>query len=191
MYNIKKILEKFVPKTVPELYILLGLILCGALYSQYINMVKRVTQMNIEAFFSKIYTVAFRLTGDERLAGDMSSAAVIEALKELGKNGCITEYTVQRAVLKVCVMFLEEPGIYLDGIANGGPGYDDVQLLQEGLLSLNSVSRVIVIWRDVLGFRLNDILPALNLDRAEANEKLNSGRGQLVEYFAGNTSKIK
>lgn len=42
--------------------------------------------MDINLFFKKIYAVAFRLTGEEQIAEEISSQAIVHTFKDMNKD---------------------------------------------------------------------------------------------------------
>ncbi|MDD3227263.1 MAG: hypothetical protein PHG56_06955, partial [Tissierellia bacterium] len=107
--------------------------------------------MNMELFYKKVYTVAFRLTGDEKNAEDMAVSAIINISKQLNEDFTARENEFQLTIIELIEVFLNTQLPYYN---NKG--------IQSSLLKLKPTSRAIVIWRDVLGYKLKDNIPIAN-----------------------------
>src|SRR5690554_4797971 len=57
--------------------------------------------MNMELFYKKVYTVAFRLTGDEKNAEDMAVSAIIKISKQLKEDFTATENVFQLTIIEL------------------------------------------------------------------------------------------
>jgi DNA-directed RNA polymerase specialized sigma24 family protein len=152
----------------------------------------RGTKMDIEVYFKKIYTVAFRLTGNEKAASELASKAILKYVKELDSNGDVTSYIFKTTVLKVFKIFLEVSdtySIYENTAIHNKKSKDKIQSLQEALLNLKPLNRVVVIWKDVLNFHLYDLMSSINCNKKELNDELSRGYRQIKEYLIKNYSK--
>lgn len=129
--------------------------------------------MNMELFYKKVYTVAFRLTGDEKNAENIAESAIIKINKELNEEFKATENTFQLTILELIKIFLNTPLSYYN---NKG--------IQSALLKLKPITRVVVIWKDVLGYNLKDNNPIANYSYEELYRELNYGRKYLKDNFS-------
>jgi hypothetical protein len=130
--------------------------------------------MNMDLFFKRVYTVAFRLTGDEKNAEDMTVLAIIKISKELNGDFTATENTFQLTVLELVKIFLN----------TSIPYYNKNKGIQNALLKLKPINRVIVIWKDVLGYNLKDNIPIVDYTYEELYRELNCGRKYLKDNFS-------
>jgi len=137
--------------------------------------------MNMDKYFKNTYTVAFRLTGNEIKAGDMAYAAIEQHSSDFKLSGLIHMETIQNTAKEVCRMFLADSdnGIKLfksfGGDTKGGS-------FQDALMTLNPTTRAVVVWRDVLGYEIDDIAGDL-FPKKELYRELNNGRRQMKEIL--------
>lgn len=137
--------------------------------------------MNINDYFKKVYTIAFRLTGDEMKADYMAFIAIKSTLLDLNLPNKISINMLQCAAKEVCRIFLSES--------------NDIQILksleqennkpesfQNALMTLNPLSRVIIIWKDVLGFKIDD-MTEINRSKQEMYSVLHNARSQMKEIL--------
>lgn len=129
--------------------------------------------MNMELFSKRVYTVAFRLTGDEKNAENIAESAIIKIYKELNEEFTATENTFQLTIIELIKIFLNTPLSYYN---NKG--------IQSALLELKPINRAIVIWKDVLGYNLKDNIPIANYTYDELYRELNCGRRFLKDNFS-------
>lgn len=129
--------------------------------------------MENELYWKKVYTVAYRLTGNESNASELASLAIIHA----GISGNrITTDMFKATVVELINIFLKAPEICYN--------IDECADAQNALLSLSPVCRAAVIWKDILGFQILDNIPAANYSRQELLRELVCGRRELKEYLA-------
>lgn len=128
----------------------------------------------MELLFKKVYTVAFRLTGKEEIAERISISAITKTYKELNEEFKATENIFQVIVLELVKVFLNKPMTY---------GDDNLKGIQKSLLKLKPINRVIIIWKDVLGYKLLDNMPIANYSYEEMRKALNIGRKELYDYY--------
>lgn len=130
--------------------------------------------MKIEVYFKKIYTVAFRLTGKELDASELATKAILKATNELDLNNQVTSYIFKITVLEVVTIFLEEYDTYTVHVndSNNKKSKDKFKALQEALLSLKPLNRIVVIWKDALNFQLSDLISVINYNKKELNAEL-------------------
>lgn len=134
-------------------------------------------QMGNELFFKKVYSVAFRLTGEKSKASKMAELAIAGIVKEPDMDNKITSNIFQLTIIELVNIFLKAPNICYNDTN------DYINDTQRALLSLKPVSRTIVIWKDLLGFQISDNMPAANYTRQELLMELSCGRRELREYL--------
>ncbi len=138
-----------------------------------------------EYFFKKIYTIAFRLTGKENAACELATIAIVKVVKELDLNKQATSYVFKSTVLEVCKIFMEESDAEINNLSTNTNIHsftkpkDEVQALQEALLKLKPLCRITVMWKDILGFQLEEMLHIININKKELSRELSCGRRQL------------
>lgn len=150
-------------------------------------------KMNIETYYKKIYAVAFRLTGNETMACKFSTQAILKTFNTLDINNQVTNYIFKLTALEVCKIFLEENNTYYFDVnyaTENNKSNDKIQALKEALLILKPLNRITVIWKDVLGFQLSDIIQLTNINKEGLNEVLALGRRQIKEYLIKNCIEI-
>lgn len=129
--------------------------------------------MNMELFYKKVYTIAFRLTGDDKNAEDMAVSAIIKINNQLSEDFTATENVFQLTIIELIKVFLNTQLPYYN---NKG--------IQSSLLKLKPITRAIVIWKDVLGYKLKDNIPIANYSFEELYRELNYGRKYLKDNFS-------
>ncbi|MGB4438604.1 MAG: hypothetical protein WBJ13_05115 [Sedimentibacter sp.] len=146
--------------------------------------------MDTDVYFKKIYTVAFRLTGDKKTACELASQAILKFVGETDANNKISDFIFKSAAMEVCRLFLEKHDTCLDelnfDINIFNDSKDKVHEIQEVLLSLEPVNRIIIIWKDILGFQLYDLLSVTNTGRNELNAGLSHARMQIKQNVGRN-----
>ena len=128
--------------------------------------------MNFHEYIKKVYTIAFRLTGEEASACDMAALAVdrnVNNIKEDDIDLSILHITAR----EVCGIFLSEPDKYSISINHNNH-------IQNTLLALEPLSRAAVVWRDIMGFNINDLVSISNCTKSELYKKLNNARKQML-----------
>nr|WP_312577621.1 hypothetical protein [Sedimentibacter sp.] len=140
--------------------------------------------MDIEVFFKKVYTIAFRLVGEEKLAGEMATHAIERTLEMLKENEHVNSNMFKITVIEVCKIFLYESHIFVGDDAKyylNKFKEREIKLnqVQEAILALGPLNRVIIIWRDMLGYKLAEIIPAVNRSEKEMHHELANARRQL------------
>ncbi len=137
--------------------------------------------MDMDKYFKNTYTVAFRLTGNDIKAGDMAYAAIKQYASDFKLSGLIHMETIQNTAKEVCRMFLADSD-------NGVKFFrsfefnTEVGSFQDALMTLNPMTRAAVVWRDVLGYEIDDIAGDL-CSKNELYRELNNGRRQMKEIL--------
>ncbi len=131
--------------------------------------------MNIELFFNRIYTVAFRLTGKEEIAEEIASQAISHTIKDFNEDYKVTANMFQLTILELVKIFLIMPKSRYNENLNG---------IQMALLKLKPINRAVVIWKDVLGYQISDNIPVSDCTNEELIRELTCGRKELKEYIS-------
>ena len=131
--------------------------------------------MDNEVFFKKVYTVSFRLTGQEQVAEEIASQAIIHIFKEMNEDykEKVTENMLRLTILELMRLFLSNPSTDCN---------DNVSGVQSALLELKPVNRAVVIWKDVLGYKIHDNIPVSDYTYEELYKELVRGRKELKKY---------
>jgi hypothetical protein len=128
--------------------------------------------MNFHEYIKKVYTIAFRLTGEEISACDVAALAVDRNANNI-KEDDIDLSILHTTAKEVCGIFLLEPDKYSVSINHSNH-------IQNTLLALEPLSRAAVVWRDIMGFNINDLASISNCTKSELYKKLNSARKQML-----------
>lgn len=143
--------------------------------------------MDIEVFFKKVYSIAFRLVGEEKMASEMAIYAIERTSKMLNKNKQVNSNMFKITVIEVCKIFLDESNLIGDDVKYHRHKFKEHELelkqLQEAILTLEPLKRVIIIWRDMLGYKLAEIIPTLNRSEKDMHYELANARMQLKEQL--------
>jgi hypothetical protein len=132
--------------------------------------------MEIELYFKKVYAVAFRLTGNENIASDMATIAITNINKYIKLENQVTLNLFQLTIIELVKIFLKKPKACCNNINNS----IDIQI---ALLKIKPMSRVTVIWKDVLGFKISDNVPIENFTKQELLKELACGRKEMIELL--------
>lgn len=128
----------------------------------------------MELFFKKVYTVAFRLTGEENVAAELATSAITHTIKESNESHKITANTFESTILELMRIFLSNPCTDCN---------DSISMVQSALLKLKPINRSVIIWKDVLGYKVSDNVPIANYSCDELLGELNCGRKELKSYI--------
>ena len=128
----------------------------------------------MELYFKKVYTVAFRLTGEEKVASEIAISAITHTIKESNEDYRVTANMFQSTIQELVKIFLAEPFTSYN---------DNIDGIQSALLKLKPINRAVVVWKDVLGYELSDNMPVADYSCGELLGELNSGRKQLKNYI--------
>ncbi len=137
--------------------------------------------METNNFIKKVYTVAFRLTGDVTKADYLAFKAINASYSTLKLSDMETSHMFEKSVMEVFGLFLSES-------KNTGEvfkifkeiPYDEP--FQEALMSLKPLSRATVVWRDVLGRSLEE-MNMIGYNKKELYSELNNGRRFIKELL--------
>lgn len=129
--------------------------------------------MNIEVYFKKVYTAAYRLTGEEEIAGQIAELAIVNTAKQLNEDNIISEIMLKLTILELIQIFLNMPKSCCNNNLKG---------IQGSLLKLKPLNRAVVLWKDVLGYQISDNMPATDCTYEELIKELICGRKELKEF---------
>lgn len=138
--------------------------------------------MNVNEFFKKVYTVAFRLTGDEIKAGDMAINAIECSFSEFMLSDKVSSLMLQKTAKEVCKLFISEAENNIRVFKRFEQNNSDAELLQDALMNLNPISRMIIVWRDLLGFKIGD-MAEIKYSKLELYSELNNARRQMKDFL--------
>ncbi|HHY99890.1 MAG TPA: hypothetical protein PLV23_01485 [Sedimentibacter sp.] len=128
--------------------------------------------MDLQEYIKKVYTIAFRLTGDETSAGDVASLAIkrkADAIKDIIDTSILHE-----TAREVFSIFLTEPDKYT------GLSTHNHSPIQNQLMALEPLSRTALVWKDIMGYNIGDLEIITNCSKSELYEKLNTARKHLI-----------
>lgn len=142
-------------------------------YNEYLNS-KAGGVMDIEAYFKKVYTVAYMLTGEEKIAEEIAELAITSTAEQLNVDNKVSASMLQLTILELVNIFLKMPASHCD---------DNIMGMQKALLALKPLNRAVVIWKDMLGFKLSGDIPVFDYTYEELVRELVCGRRDLKEYI--------
>ena len=146
--------------------------------------------MDIEIYFKKVYTVAFRLTGNEKTACELTTNAILNTANELDLNYVVTSHIFKITILEVFKIFLENnPKCCTrdNTVIHKKKQKNKTLILHKALLNLEPFNRALVIWKDTLNFELSDLI-TININKNELKNELSSSYRQLKDYLTKNHS---
>ena len=128
--------------------------------------------MNLNEYFKKVYIIAFRLTGEELQASDIAVLA-IERTAAINSSEYVSSNMLLHTAKEVCRIFLLEfEAQYEQNKTSSEP-------MQNALLSLEPLNRTIIVWRDILGYKIDDLSQTVKYSKQELYSELNNGRKKL------------
>ncbi len=136
----------------------------------------------MNGFFIKMYNIAFRLTGDEVKAEEMAFIAINCILPKEDMNDIISDSILRRTAEEICRMFLSDN---ISDVKKFERNNSKEELLQAALMSLEPSGRMIIVWRDILGFKIDD-MTGINCNKQKMYYELNSARRQMKEILCDN-----
>ncbi len=115
------------------------------------------------ALFNKVYTVAFRLTGQETSASDLALAALTMTARECGwqPRKPVPSEMLQASIKEVYRLFLTQPwpGKESQSFSRTPSLSGREEVLQAALLTLKPLERATVVWRYITGLKLAELAP--------------------------------
>lgn len=131
--------------------------------------------MHFESYYKKVYTAAYRLTGSREIAEELSELAISKTVKQLTKNFKATDDLLQLTILELIKIFINMSSSNCDGQS---------VVVQNALLKLMPVNRIVVVWKDVLGYEISSNIPLADYTVEELFKELVCGRRQLKEQIS-------
>jgi len=128
--------------------------------------------VNLNEYFKKIYIIAFRLTGEELQASDIAVLA-IERTVAINSSENVSSSILLHTAKEVCRIFLFEFE------AQNEQKKISSEPLQNALLSLEPLNRTTIVWRDILGYKIDDLSQTVKYSKQELYSELNNGRRKL------------
>lgn len=129
----------------------------------------------MEIFFRKVYTIAFRLTGDKEIAGEIATSAIINTIIELSEDYKVIESSFKLTILELIRIFINTPSSHYN---------DNFKGIQNALLKLKPINRAVIIWKDMLGYKVSDNIPIVDYSYDELLRELICGRKELKDYIS-------
>lgn len=140
--------------------------------------------MNIDKYFNKIYTAAYRLAGNKTLAGNITFNAInnISVNFSIDEDNYVSEELLKNTYKEVCKIFLLESTNNITEFEKQLEYMNNLKSYQNALLVLNPLNRVTVVWRDVLGCSIDD-MDFVECSKLELYKNLNNARAQMKELI--------
>ena len=135
----------------------------------------------MDEYIKKAYTVAFRLTGDKKTACDLSAHAIVEVSGRKDLNKEISKDMIKFTALRVCALYLEgcvEP--FFESNCN------NASEIREAILGLRPECRIVIVWKDLLGYRLPELMQVTGKSITELNDELSHARTQIKKNLEMN-----
>lgn len=135
--------------------------------------------MGNNEYFCKVYTIAFRLTGEERIASQMAVLAIENTAPKMN-TGDIPSIVLMDTAMEILKIFLSEPDFqtfYFNKASNDT--VSENLMLQKAVLSLEPINRAAIVWRDMLGFKIDDLAVAAKCSKQTLYCELNNARNHL------------
>jgi len=129
--------------------------------------------VNINEYFNKVYTIAFRLTGEEFQASDMAVHAIERTASKINTSETVPSNMLLHTAKEVCRIFLQESQYKQTHKETKN------EPLQNALLTLEPLNRTTIVWKDVLGFKIDDLVLAVDCSKQELYCELNNARMQM------------
>lgn len=142
----------------------------------------RRSALNIDKYFNKIYTAAYRLSGNKTVAGDITFNAInnISADISIDEGNYVSEELLKNTYKEVCKIYLLESTHDITEFEKHIEYMNNSKGYQNALLVLNPINRVTVVWRDVLGCSVDD-MDFVECSKLELYKNLNKARSQMKE----------
>lgn len=140
--------------------------------------------MNVNDYFKKTYTVAFRLTGDENKAVDLADVAIKRSISGHKIHDKVTNNILKSTAKEVCKIYLFESNEN-DIFKKIEQNNLKTESFQNALMTLNPLSRTTIVWRDVLGFNISEIVDDEQSEQ-ELYRELNNARRQIKTQVLNN-----
>lgn len=146
--------------------------------------------MDSETFLTKVYTAAFRLTGEEEAASDLALLAIPRIAKEFDwqVNQPVQSNMFQLSIAEVCKIYIIESksdSSETDKFSTRVIQKQNhkAEILQAALMTLKPLERITVVWRDILGFQLAQMASLADCAEEELYSILSDARWQLCQQL--------
>lgn len=111
------------------------------------------------------------MTGEENSAWSVASLAINKYLNNIKED--VDVEILNTTAKEVCKIFLlQEENI----IKNKDTALD----IQSSLLALDTLGRITIVWRDILGYNISDLAEISKHSKSELYKILNNARKQLI-----------
>ncbi len=139
--------------------------------------------MDVNEYFKKVYTISFRLTGEELVASDMAVFAIERTSSEINSSDKVSSEVLFKTAKEVCRIFILKAELYScetnKHIFVKEQNDSAKKLLQNALLTLEPLNRATIVWRDILGYKIDDLASAVDCTKQELYCELNNARMQI------------
>lgn len=135
------------------------------------------TDLNIDKYFNKVYSAAYRLAGNKAVAGDITFNAISNISHTIVDNN-VSEEILKFTIKEVCKIFLIESTYSITQLHRNLDYMNNIKGYQNALMVLNPLNRVTVVWRDILGYSIDD-MDFVECSKHELYKNLNNARGQI------------
>ncbi len=136
------------------------------------------------ALFNKVYTAAFRLTGQEATASDLALAALTAIAKEYDWQirKPVPLGMLQASIKEVYRLFLAQPwpGKDPQPISKTCLASGQKEVLQAALLALGPLERATVVWRYITGFKVAELVPVAGETERDLYRYLSHALHELI-----------
>lgn len=136
--------------------------------------------MSKEVFIKKVYTFAFRLTGSKNSACILAETAISRMVQTSDLSNNMYEDFFMCIAKDICNIYINNLKSFTYEDCEEPEKKADANLLQKFILSLEPLNRITIIWKDVYGFSLNEIIPAVNQPYNILQKVLASTRRQII-----------
>ncbi|MGD9566818.1 MAG: hypothetical protein AB7V48_00600 [Sedimentibacter sp.] len=140
--------------------------------------------MNEYVYYKKLYTIAFRLTGEEEAACKLTNRTL--SLMICKDNNYLPE-NLKLTIIQMLKLYIEQEDLFYTALHNYSKeiieAEDSILKLQRALLEINPISRVLIIWKDLLGFKIDEILHIIPFKKEELYAELNGSYRILKGYL--------
>lgn len=142
--------------------------------------------LNLNEYYKKVYNVAFRLTGDELKSVNMAYVAISSAYSDLELTDRVPLNIFQITAKEICRLFLLETNYSIEIFKNFEKGFTEKESFQYALMSLEPLKRTLIVWIDVLGYKVGDMTETM-YTKNELYSELNKAR-RLIKEIVKNLS---
>lgn len=127
----------------------------------------------MELFFKRVYTIAFRLTGEKEIAAEIATKAITNTINNINED-CNEESVFKSTIVELIKVFLNVPKLHCN---------DNLKGIQGALLKLKPIHRAVIVWKDILGFQINDNTPISEYTYDELLKLLVNGRQDIKRWY--------